>query len=26
VLTDDYAPVEYYANRSMAAYLDLFTK
>jgi spermidine synthase len=26
ILTDDYAPVEYYANRSMAAYLDLFTK
>jgi len=24
VLTDDYAPVEYYANRTMAAYLDLF--
>jgi spermidine synthase len=24
VLTDDYAPVEYYANRSMAAYMDLF--
>jgi predicted membrane-bound spermidine synthase len=24
LLTDDYAPVEYYANRSMAAYLALF--
>jgi len=24
VLTDNYAPVEYYANRSMAAYLELF--